>query len=123
MNNSREYKNIKNDGQSTHTHFKRCLQCKCEKLLKFDDDYFCDKCDWNSILYDVYSGNFERRIGMLSRMRRENNKIRDLECGVLLLEEIEGSDSELNHVTDYGVIYEPESENDLNSDDFNGGAA
>lgn len=116
-------KKVNESNQTLHTHFKRCPICNCSTLLKFDDDYFCDHCDWNSVLFDVYSGNFERRIGMLTRNRRAMKSFNELESGLLLLEDLEGSASKSNHSLESGVIYETDSEHDLNKDDFNGGAA
>ena len=55
-------------------HFKRCPLCRCEDLLKFEMDCFCMKCDWTSILFDVHSGNFEKRIGIKNRQRRKHGK-------------------------------------------------
>ncbi len=57
------------DNEMKVAQFKRCPLCKCEDLLKFEVDHFCMKCDWNSILFDVQSGNFEKRIGFRNRRR------------------------------------------------------
>jgi hypothetical protein len=50
-------------------HFKVCGGCGSPSIVKFDMDFFCTNCDWNSILFDVYSGNFEKRIGLNVRNR------------------------------------------------------
>ena len=54
------------------TKFSVCPCCRSTELLKFEVDHFCMKCDWNSILHDVDSGNFEKRIGLTTRNRTRN---------------------------------------------------
>lgn len=49
--------------------FKKCPHCGCKDLLKFEVDLFCSACDWDSILYDVNSGNFEKRIAGMNRKK------------------------------------------------------
>jgi hypothetical protein len=51
------------------TKFNVCPSCRFTELLKFDVDHFCTKCDWNSVLHDVNSGNFEKRIGVTVKNR------------------------------------------------------
>ena len=51
------------------TKFRVCPCCGCRDLLKFGSDHFCMSCDWNSVLHDVNSGNFEKRIGLMSKYR------------------------------------------------------
>ena len=78
------------NGEMRVAHFKVCPCCKSADLVKFEMDFFCMDCDWNSILFDVYSGNFERRIGIMNR-NRSRSKVRDLRSGVIHLEEINSS--------------------------------
>ena len=68
-------------------HFKKCPCCECEDLLKFEIDYFCMECDWNSILFDVNSGNFERRIGILNRDRAQARRSKK-SCGVVSIADL-----------------------------------
>jgi hypothetical protein len=68
-------------------HFKACPCCKSRELVKFDMDFFCMSCDWNSILFDVYSGNFEKRIGLNNR-NRARAKATSHHQGVILLEDL-----------------------------------
>ena len=49
--------------------FKVCGGCGSSCIAKFDMDFFCMDCEWNTILFDVYSGNFEKRIGLNARNR------------------------------------------------------
>ncbi len=51
------------------TKFSVCPCCRSKDLLKFEVDHFCMKCDWNSIVHDVDSGNFEKRIGLTTKNR------------------------------------------------------
>ena len=74
--------------------FKRCPLCKCEDLLKFEVDHFCMKCDWSSILFDVHSGNFEKRIGFMNR-RRTKYHGPGIQDGVIHLEELRSKRSNL----------------------------
>ncbi len=70
--------------------FKRCPSCRASNLVKFDVDFFCMDCDWNSILFDVYSGNFEKRIGIMNRKTRERakDKATVIENGVVHLDDL-----------------------------------
>ena len=56
--------------------FKVCPCCKSKDLVKFDVDLFCMNCDWNSILFDVYSGNFEKRIALMYQKPQSEKPIR-----------------------------------------------
>lgn len=40
-----------------------CPLCQAS-ILHFEDDQFCVACDWNTMLADVQSGRFERRLGL-----------------------------------------------------------
>ena len=83
------------DSEMKVAHFKRCPLCKCEDLLKFEVDHFCMKCDWNSILFDVHSGNFEKRIGIMNR-RRAKSRRTDRQAGVIHLEDLRTNKNESN---------------------------
>ena len=47
--------------------YKRCPMCASEAVFCFEVDHFCTKCDWNTMLADVMSGAFERRMGLRQR--------------------------------------------------------
>jgi RNA polymerase subunit RPABC4/transcription elongation factor Spt4 len=40
-----------------------CPGCGSESLVNFELDQFCTSCDWDSLLLDVESGAFEKRMG------------------------------------------------------------
>ena len=40
-----------------------CPVCKAS-ILHFEGDQFCVDCDWSTMLADVQSGRFERRLGL-----------------------------------------------------------
>jgi len=82
------------DSEMKVAQFKRCPLCKCEDLLKFEVDHFCMKCDWSSILFDVHSGNFEKRIGMRNRQRTKSRGPR-IQDGVIHLEDLRSRKSDL----------------------------
>ena len=41
-----------------------CPVCR-SSILHFEGDQFCVDCDWNTMLADVQSGRFERRLGLI----------------------------------------------------------
>ena len=53
-------------------HFTKCRACGSKDLVKFEVDTFCTDCDWNSVLMDVACGNFEKRIAIVNRQRRQS---------------------------------------------------
>lgn len=53
-------------------HFTKCKGCGSKNLFKVDVDTFCVDCDWNSILMDVDCGNFEKRIAIMNRKRKQS---------------------------------------------------
>lgn len=77
--------------------FKVCPCCRSKDLVKFEVDYFCMDCDWNSILFDVYSGNFEKRIALAYRKPESQKPIRS-KAKILHLnpEETQSSDDSEN---------------------------
>ena len=96
------------DSEMKVAQFKRCPLCKCEDLLKFEVDHFCMKCDWSSILFDVHSGNFEKRIGIMNR-RRTKYHGPEIQEGVIHLEDLRSQKGDL--------LAKPESKPARNSQD------
>ena len=52
---------------------KQCPGCSGYELIRFEADYFCQACDWDSMESDVHSGAYERRIGLLKKSTDENH--------------------------------------------------
>lgn len=65
----------KND-EFKEANFKCCPACRSKDLKKFEVDLFCMDCDWNSILFDVNSGNFEKRIALMYQKPKSKQSIR-----------------------------------------------
>lgn len=76
--------------------FKRCPCCGSHDIARFEVDHFCLSCDWDTLLSDVQSGAFERRVGLQKR----NEKLAltaPKEGAVLFMEDLnEGSSPEAN---------------------------
>lgn len=62
--------NINSEMQLKEFNFKKCPCCQSKDVIKFDVDFFCMDCDWNSILLDVSSGNFEKRIKLMAKSKK-----------------------------------------------------
>lgn len=72
--------------------FKVCC-CRSKDLVKFDVDFFCMDCDWNSILFDVYSGNFEKRIALMYQKPKSEKPIRS-KSKLIHLSSVESNDDD-----------------------------
>lgn len=73
--------------------FKVCPCCRSKDLVKFDVDFFCMDCDWNSILFDVYSGNFEKRIALMYQKPKSEKPIRS-KSKLIHLPSVESNDDD-----------------------------
>jgi hypothetical protein len=59
--------------------FKACPECKCTILLKFDDDYLCNDCPWDTFRMSVEAGLFDDFFYQAERAHKNQEHNRSIE--------------------------------------------